>query len=101
MIDLAELATWLRIRRALAGAALACVVLAAAPADAQLRVVSYNTLTAENPGVQTARPGTSTVLQAIGAQSVGGVARPIDVLLLQEQFTTAISTQSFVDVLNG
>jgi endonuclease/exonuclease/phosphatase family metal-dependent hydrolase len=69
-------------------------------AHAQLRIVSYNTLTGENPGVQTARPTAATVLEAIGLQSVNGVAKPIDVMLLQEQFTTEISTQSFVDVLN-
>jgi len=68
---------------------------------AQLRIVSYNTATAApDNGVQTARTGTETVLAAIGAESVGGIAKPIDVLLLQEQFAMATSTQSFVDVLN-
>ena len=94
--------TWRRAARAAACVAIAWTTVAATrPAWAQLRIVSYNTLTGENPGTQTARPGISTVLQAIGAQSVGGIAKPIDVLLLQEQFNTAISTQSFVDVLNG
>jgi hypothetical protein len=83
---------------ALAGA----VVIACCPAvNAQLRIVSYNTLTGANPGVQTARPAAATVLEAIGLQAVNGIAKPIDVLLLQEQFTTEISTQSFVDVLNA
>ncbi len=84
-------------------AALACTPLLgwANLAHAQLRIVSYNTLTAENPGVQTARPTAATVLEAIGLQSVNGVAKPIDVMLLQEQYTTEISTQSFVDVLNS
>src|SRR5690606_11429568 len=50
---------------------------------------------------QTARPQAATVLEAIGLQAVNGVSKPIDVLLLQEQYTTESSTQSFVDVLNG
>ncbi len=90
-------------RRVLWTAALICAPLlcSAESAQAQLRIVSYNTLTGENPGVQTARPQAATVLEAIGLQNVNGIAKPIDVLLLQEQYTTEISTQSFVDVLNG
>jgi hypothetical protein len=42
-----------------------------------------------------------TILEAIGDELVGGVARPIDVLLLQEQFSMQVSAQSIVDVLNG
>ncbi len=68
---------------------------------AQLRIVTYNTATAApNNGVVTARTGIETVLAAIGAESVGGISKPIDVLLLQEQFSMATSAQSFVDVLN-
>lgn len=83
--------------------ALACAPLLCCcdSAHAQLRIVSYNTLTGANPGVQTARPTAATVLEAIGLQSVNGIAKPIDVMLLQEQYTTEISTQSFVDVLNS
>ena len=90
-------------RRLLWTAALICAPLlcSAGSAQAQLRIVSYNTLTGENPGVQTARSQAATVLEAIGLQAVNGIAKPIDVLLLQEQYTTEISTQSFVDVLNG
>lgn len=67
----------------------------------QLRVVTYNTATAApGNGVFTARPGADVVLEAIGAESVGGIAKPIDVLLLQEQFSMETSTQSFVDLLN-
>ncbi|QDT71519.1 hypothetical protein [Lacipirellula limnantheis] len=93
----------LQRRRLLWCAAVACTPLlcSARLAHGQLRIVSYNTLTAENPGVQTARPTAATVLEAIGLQSVNGIAKPIDVMLLQEQYTTEISTQSFVDVLNG
>ncbi|MCI0333058.1 MAG: hypothetical protein L0228_07535, partial [Planctomycetes bacterium] len=72
------------------------------PAQAQLRIVSYNTATGNvSPGVQTARAGSDIVLTAIGEESINGIARPIDVLLLQEQFSNAVSTQSFVDLLNG
>ncbi len=72
------------------------------PAEAQLRIVSYNTATGNvSPGVQTARAGSDIVLTAIGEESINGIARPIDVLLLQEQFSNAVSTQSFVDLLNG
>jgi hypothetical protein len=77
------------------------VCLAALPATAQLRIVTYNTATGQNPGTQTARPETATVLQAIGVELVGGIAKPIDVLILQEQFTMQLTTQSFVDMLNS
>ncbi|MDZ4656360.1 MAG: hypothetical protein SH868_02150 [Bythopirellula sp.] len=70
--------------------------------QAQLRVVTYNTATAQSgSGTQTARlPYSSTILEAIGLESVNGLARPIDVLLLQEQFNLGVTTDSFVDVLN-
>lgn len=70
-------------------------------ASGQLRVVTYNTATGSVGGQQTARPAVATVLEAIGNESVGGIAKPIDVLLLQEQFSMEVSAQSFVDVLNG
>lgn len=87
-------------------AALVCVLALGAGrcAYAQLRIVTYNTGTgqADNPTTgQTARAGISTLLQAIGAEVVGGIAKPIDVLILQEQYTMAKTTQSFVDVLNS
>lgn len=75
--------------------------LAGTAAHAQLRVVTYNTATANTfSNVFTARTGADTVLEAIGDESVGGIAKPIDVLLLQEQHFMATSAQSFVDVLN-
>ena len=71
-------------------------------APAQLRIVTYNTTTADpEGGVTTARPGIDIVLESIGEEVKNGVAKPIDVLLLQEQYTMATSTQSIVDVLNG
>lgn len=82
--------------------ALALAFLFANSSSAQLRVVTYNTATAQSgSGTQAARlPYSSTILEAIGLESVGGLARPIDVLLLQEQFELETTTQSFVDVLN-
>ena len=64
--------------------------------------MSYNTFTAQSQGgVQTARaPFSNTVLEAIGAEDVGGIAKPIDILLLQEQFSMQLTTQSFADVMN-
>ena len=41
-----------------------------------------------------------TVLNAIGEESVNGVAKPIDVLLLQEQASVNTSTQAIVDIMN-
>ncbi len=75
------------------------------PASAQLRIVTYNTATGQpatstSSGRTSAPASASTVLQAIGAELVGGIAKKIDVLLLQEQYTMATATQSFVDALN-
>jgi hypothetical protein len=82
--------------------ALLLTFLTVSSTSAQLRVVTYNTATAQSgSGTQTARmPYSSTILEAIGLESVGGLARPIDVLLLQEQFELETTTQSFVDILN-
>jgi hypothetical protein len=89
---------------------LAGVLAWAPPAEAQLRIVTYNTATGNPaPGVQTARPGMNIVLKSIGEELRNGIARPIDVLLLQEQFSTNVgddalddvATQSFVDLMNS
>ena len=74
-----------------------CMLIACAPkagASGELRVVTYNTTT-------TIRPDVSTVLEAIGAEEVNGLARPIDVLALQEQSDSASDTQQIVDMLNS
>ena len=72
------------------------------PVRAQLRVVTYNLAIADPEGnVTTARPDTDIVLKAIGEETRNGIAKPIDVLLLQEQYLMTTSTQSVVDVLNG
>jgi len=69
-------------------------LLSPVPLIAQLRIVDYNT------GGE-ARPSLSTVLAAIGAESVNGIAKKPDVFSLQEQETSATTTQGIVDVLNG
>jgi endonuclease/exonuclease/phosphatase (EEP) superfamily protein YafD len=46
-------------------------------ASGQLRIVQYN--------AGAVKPGLSTILEQIGHESVNGVAKPIDVLLVQEQ----------------
>ncbi len=64
------------------------------PVAAQLRIVDYNT------GSQ-ARPGLDTIFAAIGAESVNGIAKPADIITLQEQASSASTTQGIVDVLNS
>ena len=59
----------------------------------QLRVVQYN--------VSEVRTGLDTVLSAIGTESREGIARPIDVLTVQEQMSLTGSTQDIVNLLNG
>jgi endonuclease/exonuclease/phosphatase family metal-dependent hydrolase len=63
--------------------------------EAQLRVVTYNTHF-DGPF-----PGLGTVLQAIGETERNGIAKPIDVLLLQEQDGPTGDTQAIVNILNG
>jgi hypothetical protein len=64
------------------------------PAPAQLRIVDYNTTGGPNAGL-------STVLEAIGNYVVNGFAKPIDVLALQEQTSSATTTQQIVNLLNS
>ena len=86
---------------------LACVVVISTlsflnHANAQLRIVTYNTATSGDSQAPTnPRAGISTILEAIGDESTGGIAKPIDVLLLQEQDSSASTTQQFVNLLNG
>lgn len=94
------MSSWFR-RHTIVGLTMCLWFFASNSAVAQLRIVSYNTATASpGSGSVTARTGIDTVLEAIGAESTNGIAKPIDVLLLQEQFSMATSAQSFVDVLN-
>ncbi|MGH8046613.1 MAG: hypothetical protein ACREKL_05165, partial [Chthoniobacterales bacterium] len=62
-------------------------------AQAQLRIVQYNT-------AGDARAGMSTILAAIGAESVNGAVKPPDALALEEQ-TSSATTQAIVDILNS
>ena len=59
----------------------------------QLRVVQYN--------VSEVRTGVDTVLSAIGAEARNGIARPIDILTVEEQDTLSVDTQGIVNLLNG
>ena len=60
-------------------------------AAGDLRVVSYNIRSFS--GVPSSELG--TVLQAIGSESVGGLARPIDLLAIQESRTQATAAPLF------
>lgn len=60
----------------------------------QLRVVSYNTAGGINDDLE-------VVLRAIGEEEINGIAKPIDVLLLQEQQSPASDTQSIREYLNS
>jgi hypothetical protein len=84
---------WLRGPRAVLFA-LGCVLALANAAHAQLRVVSYNT--AGGP-----RADMDIILRSIGEEELNGIARPIDVLLLQEQNSFSTTTQSILDILNA
>jgi hypothetical protein len=69
-------------------------VLCCVPASAQLRVVTYNTLGGPKAKLE-------NVLQAIGEENVAGIAKPIDLLLLQEQAAPATTTQAIVNLLDS
>jgi hypothetical protein len=83
---------------------LALQLLAQLPvAQAQLRIVTYNTTGAPATGVD-------VVLKSIGEETRNGFAKPIDVLLLQEQSASPAGagpnnpspdTQQFVTLLNN
>ena len=74
--------------------ALAISLFVVSNCHAQLRIADYNT--GGGP-----RAGMSTILQGIGDEARQGFSKPIDVLLLQEQTSSANTTQAIVDVLNG
>ena len=71
------------------------VLLPSVVAQGQMRIVTYNTLNA------TPRPELVTVLEAIGEEVVNGIAKPIDILLLQEQDEPFTTTQLIVNSLNN
>lgn len=68
--------------------------LGASESLAQLRIVSYNT-------AEDARSELTTIFTAIGEEQRNGIAKPIDVLALQEQTTLTSTTDDIVDLLNG
>ncbi|MFM1904120.1 MAG: hypothetical protein RLZZ440_2020 [Planctomycetota bacterium] len=68
------------------------------PAFGQLRIATYNTN--NTSGEQLPRSAVATVLESLGDQSKSGFARPVDILVLQEQSTLATSTDGYVDLLN-
>lgn len=75
-------------------AVLSLSVFALTPARAQIRVLDYNT-------GEGARAGIEKILAAVGAEWVNGIAKPVDVITLQEQTSSATTTQAILDVLNG
>ena len=77
------------------------VVVAASIASAQtLRIATYNV--EADTGSPDSGTGLSTVLEAIGAEHLDGNAQPVDVLALQELYSTPSTTLSYiVNQLNG
>lgn len=64
------------------------------------RIVTYN-IEADINGFTTARPGMLTVLQGIGNEQLNGLARPIDILTLQETTSNSITVAPMVNDLNS
>lgn len=86
--------------------ALAAVAALAPAAPAQLRVVSWNVSdTAAGDFAVGANPdrrsAAAAVLSAIGSEAVNGIARPVDVLLIQESRGATATGQTFADILNS
>jgi len=81
-------------RVSLLGAAFVAFLLLGIPAGyGQLRIVDYNT-------AGDARPSINTILAAIGAESVNGIVKQPDVFALEEQDSSASTTQDIVNILN-
>jgi hypothetical protein len=94
---------WLRMRALLTCAGvLAVELIVGNSAHAQLRIVTYNMSSSSIGSPYTPRTGSDIVLKSIGEELVNGIAKPIDVLLVQEQNRLANSpdTQAIVDLLN-
>ncbi|MEO1237061.1 MAG: hypothetical protein AAFX76_09760 [Planctomycetota bacterium] len=78
-------------------------------ADAQLRIVTYNTNTFGTGGTfsdlpdsfRTVRPEADIVFEAIGEELVNGIARPADIILLQEQQQVGSTTENLLQRLNA
>lgn len=76
----------MRLRLWLA-AVFACLWTLGSGASAQLRIVTYNTL--DKPTSSFDESQFQTIFSAIGTESVNGIARPVDILTLQEQELTS------------
>ena len=62
--------------------------------QAQLRIADYNT--GGGP-----RDGMATILKGIGDEARQGFSKPLDILTLEEQTSSATTTQAILDLLNG
>lgn len=75
------------------------------PAQGQLRIVTYNTNTfgteVGNSNIRPVRPQVDIVLEAIGEEVVNGIARPADIILLQEQQQPDTTTQDLLNRVNA
>ncbi|MEM7627456.1 MAG: hypothetical protein AAF333_17810, partial [Planctomycetota bacterium] len=83
------------------GVAAVGLLLGAGSAQAQLRVVTYNTL--DKPFTIADDAQVQAIFGAIADESVNGIARPADIVLLQEQTTFSLTTstmQNIADSLN-
>ena len=91
------------MRRFTYGLCLTCTALliTASPAKAQLRVVTYNVANGSGVGNDIVpRTGMNTVLAAMGNDTAAGIARPIDILMLQEVDDVTTTVQDFTDIMN-
>jgi exonuclease III len=74
-------------------------------AHGQLRIVTYNTNTFNtevgNSNIRPVRAGAEIVIEAIGEEVVNGIARPADIILLQEQQQPDTTTQDLLDRVNA
>ena len=74
-------------------------------AHGQLRIVTYNTNTFDtevgNSNIRTVRAQADIVLEAIGEEIVNGIARPADIILLQEQQQPDTTTQNLLNRINS
>jgi len=74
-------------------------------AHGQLRIVTYNTNTFNtevgNSNIRTVREQADIVIEAIGEEIVNGIARPADIILLQEQQQPDTTTQYFLQRINA
>jgi endonuclease/exonuclease/phosphatase family metal-dependent hydrolase len=79
-----------------------CVFMLTRPASAQMRVVTYNVANGSGVGNGIVpRTGMGVVLAAMGNESTGGIARPIDILMLQEVDDVTTTVQDFLNIMNG